>query len=126
MLGFLCGVVYALTNGVLIFVIQLVVNLIFGGNTADSVAQRLEKAPSFARPVVDQIIAWLPALRAPDSKFGLVLIILTIPTVMASLMTAIIARTHPPARWSTRMVAASPSFVRVPARGGTMRSTWTA
>jgi hypothetical protein len=48
MLGFLCGVVYALTNGVLIFVIQLVVNLIFGGNTADSVAQRLEKAPSFA------------------------------------------------------------------------------
>src|SRR6185369_15775808 len=82
MLGFLCGVVYALTNGVLIFVIQLVVNLIFGGNTADSVAQRLEKAPSFARPVVEQIISWLPALRGPDSKFGLVLIILTIPTVM--------------------------------------------
>src|SRR5262245_9254048 len=67
-LGFVCGAVYALTNGVLIFVIQLVVNLIFGGNAADSVALRLEKAPSFARPLVDQIVSWLPALKAPDSK----------------------------------------------------------
>jgi ATP-binding cassette, subfamily B, bacterial MsbA len=82
MLGFLCGAIFAMSNGVLILVIKLVVNVVFNGDAAGSVAVILQKAPSFARPMIEQLIAWLPALSTPKSTMGLVLVISTVPAVM--------------------------------------------
>jgi subfamily B ATP-binding cassette protein MsbA len=45
-------------------------------------AQILEKAPAFARPLIEQLIAWLPALSTPKSTLGLVLVISSVPAVM--------------------------------------------
>jgi ABC-type multidrug transport system fused ATPase/permease subunit len=71
-----------MSNGVLILVIKLVVNVLFSGDAAGSVAEILRKAPAFARPLIEQLIAWLPSLSTPKSTMGLVLVISTVPVVM--------------------------------------------
>jgi subfamily B ATP-binding cassette protein MsbA len=81
-LGILCGVLYALTNGALIMAIKLVVNLVFSGSASISVAQELEKAPAILQPLARHLTAWVPELRTPSSSLGLVLVICTIPAVM--------------------------------------------
>jgi subfamily B ATP-binding cassette protein MsbA len=81
-LGLVFGILCALMNGALIMAIKLVVDLMFAGSARIPVAQHLEKLPSFARPLVEILTQWLPELKSPSSKLGMVLIISTIPTVM--------------------------------------------
>ncbi len=82
LLGFLCGAGFALMNGLLVLAIKQVVNVVFNGNAALSTAELLQKAPAFARPIVEQILAWLPELNRPKSTLGMVLAIATVPAVM--------------------------------------------
>src|SRR5258705_13635442 len=82
LLGLFCGIIYALTNGALVIVINLVIDLVFSGSAEISVAHELEKAPAFLHPVVEHLTRWLPRLNSPSSSFGLVLVISSIPAVM--------------------------------------------
>src|SRR5215470_12265869 len=82
MMGILCGILYAVTNGVIVMGIKLVVNLVFAGSGGISVAQELEKAPAILKPLANRIVAWLPELHTPSSNLGLVFIICSIPVVM--------------------------------------------
>ena len=61
-LGLVCGMLYALTNGALVVMIKVVVDLIFSGTAHVSVAQELEKAPGFLR----SLIGWVSE-RQPRS-----------------------------------------------------------
>jgi subfamily B ATP-binding cassette protein MsbA len=79
-LGLLCGVLYALTNGLLILVIKVVVNLVFSKEV--SAAEMLGNAPGPIRPLAERLTEWLPALTAPESNAGYVLIISLVPAVM--------------------------------------------
>lgn len=83
-LGLLAGIAFALTNGLLILVIKLVVNLVFAkpGEEAVSLAQVLGKAPVLLRPFVNGLTEVMPTLRSPGSSGGLALIIFAIPAVM--------------------------------------------
>ncbi len=81
-LGLFCGILCALTNGALILSIKLVVDLVFAGSAKLSVAQHLEKLPAVVRPVAENLTQWLPDLKSPSSKLGMVLVIATIPAVM--------------------------------------------
>ncbi|MCX6923929.1 MAG: ABC transporter transmembrane domain-containing protein, partial [Verrucomicrobia bacterium] len=81
-LGLIFGILCALMNGALIIAVKLVVDLMFAGPARISVAQHLERLPSFARPLAESLTQWLPDLKLPSSKLGMVLIIATIPTVM--------------------------------------------
>jgi ATP-binding cassette, subfamily B, bacterial MsbA len=82
LLGFLCGASFALMNGLLVLAIKQVVNVVFNGNAAWSAPELLQKAPAFARPIVEQLLARLPALNQPESTLGMVLAIATVPAVM--------------------------------------------
>ena len=79
-LGLLCGVLYALTNGLLVLVIKVVVNLVFAKEV--SAAEMLGQAPAMLRPLTEKLMEWLPALKAPESNAGYVLIIALVPAVM--------------------------------------------
>jgi subfamily B ATP-binding cassette protein MsbA len=81
-LGLVFGILCALMNGALIIAVKLVVDLMFAGSARIPVAQHLEKLPSFARPLVESLTQWLPELKSPSSKLGMVMIIATIPAVM--------------------------------------------
>src|SRR6266480_566672 len=81
-LGLVCGMLYALTNGALVVMIKVVVDLAFSGTAHVSVAQELEKAPGFLRSLIAWVSERQPELQAPSSKTGLVLLISIIPVVM--------------------------------------------
>ncbi len=81
-LGLLCGVLFALLNGALIIAIKIVVKLVFAGSQAISVGQELVNAPAPLRPVVNLVTEWMPVLKSPSSRLGLLLVIATIPVVM--------------------------------------------
>jgi len=81
-LGLVFGILCALTNGALIIAIKIVVDLMFAGSARIPLAQHLEKLPGFARPLVESLMQWLPELKSPSSKLGMVLVISTIPVVM--------------------------------------------
>jgi subfamily B ATP-binding cassette protein MsbA len=81
-LGLVCGILCALTNGALIMVVKLVVDLVFAGSAKIPVAQHLEKLPEFLRPLVLNLEHWLPELKSPSSPLGMMLVIATIPAIM--------------------------------------------
>ena len=81
-LGLLFGIGCALMNGALILVVKVVVDLMFGGNAQQTVAEQLEKLPAIVRPLVTSLIHHLPELRSPSSKLGMILVISSIPAVM--------------------------------------------
>src|SRR4030095_13064446 len=81
-LGLLCGIIFALTNGLLILVIKLVVNLVFAGGKQVSLAELLGKAPGFLRPFVKSLTEAMPTIQSPHSITGLTLVIVAIPVVM--------------------------------------------
>jgi subfamily B ATP-binding cassette protein MsbA len=80
-LGLICGMLCAFANGALILVIKVVVNLVFGPG-ASSVTEEFDKLPSFLQPARHLLTQWLPALKAPSSTAGLVLIASAVPAVM--------------------------------------------
>ena len=81
-MGLVFGILCALMNGALILAIKLVADLVFAGSARIPVAQHLERLPAFAQPLVARLAEWLPELKSPTSKLGMVLVISTIPAVM--------------------------------------------
>jgi len=78
-LGIFFGVLYALTNALLVLVVRIVPDLVFAGPGHGAPASPWEKAPQFLR---DALQTWLPQIESPASKVGLVLAISLIPLVM--------------------------------------------
>ena len=81
-LGLVFGILCALMNGALPLAIKLVADLAFSGSARNPVAEHLAKLPHFARPLVESLTHWLPELKSPSSKLGMILVISTIPAVM--------------------------------------------
>ncbi len=79
-LGLLCGVCYGLTNGILLAVVKVVMDLIFHGAT--NFHDQLEKAPQWIRPFTHWLASALPEISAPVSSLGWVLVVSAIPAVM--------------------------------------------
>ena len=79
-LGLLCGIFYGLTNGLLLGVAKVVVDLIFSGST--NFHEQLEKAPHWIRPLTHGLAAVLPEMHAPGSRLGWVLVVGAIPAIM--------------------------------------------
>jgi subfamily B ATP-binding cassette protein MsbA len=79
-LGLLCGIFYGLTNGLLLGVAKVVVDLIFSGST--NFHEQLEKAPHWIRPLTHWLASALPEFHAPVSQFGWVLVVGAIPAIM--------------------------------------------
>src|SRR5882672_10740019 len=81
-MGLFFGFLYAMTNGALMLLVKLVVNLVFPGAGHVSVSEQLAKAPQFLRPLVHGLEQWLPELNSPSSNTGKVLLIGTLPLLM--------------------------------------------
>ncbi len=79
-LGLACGVLYGLTNGILLAVAKVVMDLIFSGAT--NFHHQLEKAPEWIRPFTQWIASVLPEIHAPTSEFGWILLASAIPSIM--------------------------------------------
>ena len=79
-LGLLCGIFYGLTNGMLLGVAKVVVDLIFSGST--NFHEQLEKTPHWIRPLTHQLASALPEFHAPGSLFGWVLVVGAVPAIM--------------------------------------------
>jgi subfamily B ATP-binding cassette protein MsbA len=79
-LGLVCGIFYGLTNGLLLGVAKVVIDLIFSGST--NFHEQLEKAPHWIRPLTHWLASSLPEFRAPVSQFGWVLVVGAIPAIM--------------------------------------------
>jgi ATP-binding cassette, subfamily B, bacterial MsbA len=79
-LGLLCGVVYGLTNGILLGVAKVVMDLIFSGAT--NFHEKLEKAPEWLRPFTHWLASALPEFHAPTTEFGWIILASAIPAVM--------------------------------------------
>jgi subfamily B ATP-binding cassette protein MsbA len=78
----ICGMLCGLTNGVLILVIRVVVDLVFPGEKKLSAADYLANVPSLFRPLAENLVQWMPTLKSPSSITGLVLAASAIPAVM--------------------------------------------
>jgi ATP-binding cassette, subfamily B, bacterial MsbA len=81
-LGLVFGILCALMNSALPLAIKLVADLAFSGSARNPVTEHLAKLPHFARPLVESLTHWLPELKSPSSKLGMILVISTIPAVM--------------------------------------------
>src|SRR3982750_3655181 len=81
-LGVVCGVIYALTNGLLILVINLVIDVVFPGTEKVSVQERMENVSGLLQPLAQALLHWLPQIKVSTSHLGVALIICTIPAVM--------------------------------------------
>jgi ATP-binding cassette, subfamily B, bacterial MsbA len=79
-LGLACGVLYGLTNGILLGVAQVVMDLIFVGAT--NFHEKLEKAPEWIRPFTQWLGSMLPEIHHPTSNFGWILVCSAIPAIM--------------------------------------------
>jgi subfamily B ATP-binding cassette protein MsbA len=80
-MGLACGVLYGLTNGLLVGVSNLVVNLIFGGSQNVSFEASVGKIPAL-KSVTEKLASMLPELKSPTSHVGIFLLIAAIPGVM--------------------------------------------
>ncbi|HEU5123283.1 MAG TPA: ABC transporter ATP-binding protein [Verrucomicrobiae bacterium] len=86
-LGLFFGVLYALSNGALIGIIKVVVNLVGGSGAKAASLQAAhpwtERVPEFARGWAERVNAWLPDFHAMfSSHTGTTVVIFLIPTVM--------------------------------------------
>jgi ATP-binding cassette, subfamily B, bacterial MsbA len=81
-LGLLCGISYALVNGLLLGTVKVVVQLVFEGET--NLHQQLENAPRWIHPLSHRLAALVPEIHAPTANdtFSWVLIIGAIPAIM--------------------------------------------
>ena len=79
-LGLMCGVLYGLTNGILLGVAKVVMDLIFAGTT--NFHDKLEKAPHWLRPFTHWLASVLPEFHAPTSELGWVILASAIPAIM--------------------------------------------
>lgn len=81
LLGFFFGLIYALSNGALMFLVKWVVNLIFPGSGHFNVAEQMERAPVIIRPITHLFASWLSHLNAPTSRSEQVMLISLLPAL---------------------------------------------
>ena len=81
-LGLACGVLSALANGALMQVIQLVINLEFSQDGANTLSKAIAKAPDRLQGLLHALLDWLPEPRPDSPLLNHVLIIGAIPAVM--------------------------------------------
>ena len=81
-LGLLCGSAYALTNGLLLGALKVVVQLVFEGET--NLHQQLENAPRWIHPLSHRLASLVPEIHAPapNDTVRWLLIIGVIPAIM--------------------------------------------
>jgi subfamily B ATP-binding cassette protein MsbA len=79
-LGFLCGVIYALSNGALMFLVKWVVNLVFPGTGHFNLLEELDRAPAIIRPITHLLGIWLSQIK-PTSHSEQVLLISFLPAL---------------------------------------------
>src|SRR5262245_6484747 len=79
-LGFLCGVIYALSNGALMFLVKWVVNLVFPGTGHFDLIEQLDRAPAIIRPITHLLGIWLSQIK-PTSHSEQVLLISFLPAL---------------------------------------------
>ncbi|HEY9510844.1 MAG TPA: ABC transporter ATP-binding protein [Verrucomicrobiae bacterium] len=86
-LGLFFGGLYALSNGALMGIIKIVVNLVGGSNAKAAVIHTApswtERVPEFARGWAEHVNSWLPDFHSMfSSHTGTTVVIFLIPTVM--------------------------------------------
>jgi len=81
-LGLLCGILFALVNGLLLGAVKVVVQLVFEGET--NLHQQLENAPRWIHPISQPLAALVPEFHAPapNDTIRWLLVIGTIPAIM--------------------------------------------
>ena len=81
-LGLLCGIGYGVVNGILLFTVRMVVQLVFEHKT--NLHTQLVHAPAWIHPVSEPLAALVPEFEAPKPNdiLGWVLIIGAIPAIM--------------------------------------------
>src|SRR5207249_1594296 len=81
-LGLACGVIFGLTNGALMVLVQLVIDLVFNGAKELAAADPLRNVPGFLRPAFDGVLDLISRVHGPNSQAGKVMLILTLPLLM--------------------------------------------
>ena len=81
-LGLLCGTGYGLLNGLLLFAIRVVGQLVFKGEC--DLGQRLEAAPKWIHPLTHELASLVPPIHAPavSNHVAWILIIAILPIIM--------------------------------------------
>jgi subfamily B ATP-binding cassette protein MsbA len=79
-LSFLCGLVYALSNGALMFLVKWVANLIFPGSGNFNLVEQMDRAPAIIRPITHVLGIWLSQVKA-TSHLEKVLLISFLPAI---------------------------------------------
>ena len=78
-LGLVCGTLFALSNALLMVVVKIVPDMVFGKPDVNPIANLINKAPEAWRDFLNH---HLPQLQVPHSKPGIVLAICAIPVMM--------------------------------------------
>jgi subfamily B ATP-binding cassette protein MsbA len=73
-LGFLFGLVYALSNGALMFLVKWVANLIFPGSGNFNLVEQMDRAPAIIRPMTHVLGIWLSQIKATSHAEKVILI----------------------------------------------------
>jgi ATP-binding cassette, subfamily B, bacterial MsbA len=81
-LGLFFGVLYAITNGLLVVVIKLAVDVIFAPAGSQVTVVEYMKKVKIIRPWAESLAQMLPALKTPSSRTAITLVIGLIPAVM--------------------------------------------
>jgi len=79
-LGFLCGLLYALSNGALMFLVKWIVNLVFPGSGNFNLVEQMDRAPAIIRPITHLFGVWLSQVKA-TSRSEQVLLICFLPAI---------------------------------------------
>ncbi len=84
-LGFFCGLMFGVVNGLFLAAVSLIMNLVFTGHTGiREHLDNLHKAPAFIQSIGHKISAALPAWHAPppEDRTAWICIIAILPTLM--------------------------------------------
>jgi len=82
-LGLFFGSIYALTNGLLVVVVRLAVDVLFASSGSEvTIVDSMKKLSKVSQPLAESLAQALPTLRTPSSKTGITLVICAIPAVM--------------------------------------------
>jgi subfamily B ATP-binding cassette protein MsbA len=79
-LGLLCGLIYALSNGALMFLVKWVANLVFPGAGHFDLVEQMDRAPAIIRPITHVFGIWLSHIQ-PTSRSERVLLISFLPAL---------------------------------------------
>jgi ATP-binding cassette, subfamily B, bacterial MsbA len=83
LLGILCGMLCAASNGALMLVVKVAANLIFSGlGSATQLASPVQ-GPVWFQELLDQLSRWLAGLHLERSRLAILTAVLALPAVMA-------------------------------------------